>query len=69
MKKEPKIFFAIISVLLTVSALSVFNQYVLRENFYVFTNEDSIPNGSFSKIPDIKNSSVFNQEGTQLWNS
>lgn len=67
--RQSKLFFSTVAILLVASCIVVFNQYVIKEDFYVFTNEEFVPSASFSELKEIHNRNIFNQEGITLWNN
>lgn len=52
-----------------VSATYSYYRYIINEDFYVFLNEETVPEASIMDIRSVQDHSLFDEEGIQLWNN
>lgn len=67
--KGVKIFFMLLLVPIIVSATYSYYRYIINEDFYVFLNEETVPEASIMDIRSVQDHSLFDEEGIQLWNN
>ena len=68
--KNSKFFFGFLFSIVTISCLCFFQKYIIKENFFVFLEESSIPEISLqpSFVRDVYTEDFFkNKSGVFLW--
>ena len=68
-KKKTQLFFALFSVIIVVASLFSYYQFMIKQDFLVFTTEESIPVGTRNTVKKIINHTLVDTPGVFLWNN
>lgn len=67
-KKGTKKYFLLLSSLLVMAIIGIYDKFVIKQDYYVFTIEETVPEVSLLDLSPIINGDIFNQEGVyNIW--
>lgn len=68
-EKRTQLFFFFFSLIALAASLVSYSHYVIRKDFLVFTNPDTIPEGSREAVQAIITNELSQRDGVLPWNN